>query len=83
MFFLLKGAIDSNVTCGGWFPEFLKSEYHGVRATLEAHAKANALEGRLEATANGLGLGKGNSWSAQFRVTANGATRVYKLDRWD
>jgi hypothetical protein len=82
--FVLDGAKDLEyVTGAGFFPEFLKSEYHPIRATLEAYAKDAAVEGSLEAEACGICLQKGQGWDHTFRVTAKGGRTTYKLDRWD
>lgn len=85
VFFILKDAKDTNYHQGcGFFPEFLKSEYHGVRATLEAYAKNAVLTGQDQASACGIGLQKGSNWNHVFRVTAQNNLRVsYQLDRWD
>lgn len=83
--FLLKGAKDRDyVAGGGFFPSFLKSEYHEIRSTLEAHANSAVIAGKDDAEACGICLQKGTSWDYTFRVTARGGSRlVYKLDRWD
>lgn len=84
--FVLDGARDvHHQVSGGFFPEDLRSEYHGVRKTMEAHAKSAAILGKEEASAAGILLQKGNgTWAhATFRVTSRGATVVYRLDRWD
>jgi hypothetical protein len=83
--FILKDAKDREYSQGaGFFPEFLKSEYHEIRATMEAYAKSAVLEGKDEAEACGIGLQKGATWNHSFRVTSKGGVRVvYKLDRWD
>jgi hypothetical protein len=85
VFFILKDAKDTNYHQGcGFFPEFLKSEYHGVRATLEAYTKNAVLTGQDQAPACGIGLQKGSNWNHVFRVTAQNNLRVsYQLDRWD
>jgi hypothetical protein len=83
--FFLEGAKDTKYARGaGFFPEFLKSEYHEIRATIEAHAKNAVIEGKDRAEACGIGLHKSGSWGSTFRVTSKGGVRlVYKLDRWD
>lgn len=85
VFFLLSGAKDLEyVTGAGFFPEFLKNEYHPIRATLEAYAQKAVIEGKLDAEACGICLQKGQSWEQQtFRVTTKGGRATYKLDRWD
>ena len=83
--FILEGAKDLEYSKGaGFFPEFLKSELHEIRSTLEAYAKNAVVEGKDEASACGICLSKGGTWNLVFRVTAAGGMRVtYKLDRWD
>lgn len=86
VFFLLDGARDLEYERGcGFFPEFLRSEYHPIRATLEAHAKGAVVSGRDEGDACGLGLSKGSGeWNITLRITTKSGVRgLYKLDRWD
>ncbi len=70
---------------GGFFPESLRSEYHAVRRTMEAYAKAADIADRETASACGIMLQAGSAWSGMtFRVTtASGTTAIYNLDRWD
>lgn len=82
--FILRGARDSNYRTGaGLFPECLKSEFHAVRATIEAYWRTAVIDGRDEAEACGIRLQKGNQWPATFRVTSRGVRTDYRLDRWD
>lgn len=82
--FILEGCRDTTYRAsGGMFPEQMKSEYHPVRRTLKAYFRSAVIEGRDEAEACGIALGKGASWNAVFRVTAGGVRTTYKLDRWD
>lgn len=85
VFFLLNGARDMGYVSGaGFFPETLRSEYHGVRATMEAYAQKAVVAGADEATACGIGLSKGPAtWNHVFRVTVNGMRMSYRLDLWD
>lgn len=85
VFFLLTGATDREYTNGGGlFPSFLRSEYHEIRATMEAYANSAVIDGKDEAEACGLCLQKGVTWTHSFRVTSKGGIRVvYTLDRWD
>ena len=81
---VLKGARDVLYERGaGFFPEILKSEYHGVRATLEAYAQQAVVEGKDQAEVCGLDLRKGQVWDVVVRVTSKGLVIHYKLDRWD
>jgi hypothetical protein len=83
--FVLDGARDLTYKSGaGFFPEFLRSEYHEIRATMEAYAKAAVVEGRDDAEACGISLHKNAKWDHTFCVTTKqGVTLSYKLDRWD
>jgi hypothetical protein len=83
--FLLKGAKDlKHERSGGFFPSYLKSEYHEIRATMEAYAKDAVIAGKDEAEACGIVLTKGGAWNHSFRVTTeDGVCLAYKLDRWD
>jgi hypothetical protein len=83
--FVLEGAKDTQYARGaGFFPEFLKSEYHEIRATMEAYATSAVVEGKNEAGACGIILSKGVKWGHTFRVTTRaGVTLSYTLDRWD
>lgn len=83
--FILNGAKDRDRRSTGLalFPEVLKSELHEVRSTIEAYSKSEKLGGADEASACGVRLQKGLNWNAQFRVTTDIGTTIYKLDRWD
>ena len=83
--FVLAGAKDKQYKSGaGFFPEFLRSEYHEIRATMEAYAKSAIVEGKDEAEACGISLHKNAKWNHTFRVTTkNDVTLSYTLDRWD
>lgn len=85
VFFILKNAKDKGYRQGcGFFTEFLKSDYHEVRSTLEAYVKSTVVDGSDEAEACGIGLEKGRTWNQIFRVTSkDNLIVVYKLDRWD
>jgi hypothetical protein len=81
---VLEGARDlAYDKSGGLFPEWLKSEYHGVRATLEAHFRSAVIAGKDEAEVCGLSLNKGATASFILRVTARGMRASYTIDRWD
>lgn len=85
---ILNGARDTAWEAGrggGFFPESLRSEFHGVRKAMEAYAREATIEGRDEASACGLVLSKGaGRWNAvRVRVTNGNDVREYDLDRWD
>ncbi len=67
------------------FPELLKSEYHSIRKTIEAYSRSAKIAGQEHASACGIDLRRGNTWSCRVRVTADGGAKVviYDLDRWD
>lgn len=85
--FLLRGAADSRRSGLALFPETLRSDLHGIRATIEAFSRSGAIEdgagppacGVLLATAGTAGFPPGR----EFRVTSGPVKRVYILDRWD
>jgi hypothetical protein len=82
--FVLDGARDlEHRVSGGMFPEQMKSEYHPVRRTLEAHFKSAPIAGRDEASACGIAITKGQDAGLTFRVTARGVMMDYRIDRWD
>ena len=83
--FVLKGARDTtHKSGGGFFPSYLKSEYHEIRSTMEAYANSAVIADRDEAEACGIVLTKGATWNRSFRVTTNDGVRMtYNLDRWD
>lgn len=82
--FLLAGCKDSQNTSAAIFPECLRAEYHGIRATIEAYSKSARLSGQPEATACGVAIRKGQTYRLQLRVTPKtGPVVTYLLDRWD
>lgn len=83
--FVLDGCRDTNASVhGGFFPECLRSEYHGVRSVMEAYARNAAVSGALEATANGVAFQKGSVQTLRVRATdAAGGESEYDIDRWD
>jgi len=84
--FILDGARDLRSASAGnaLFPEILRSEFHGIRKTIEAYSRGATIAGSAESTACGVILAAdGEAWSSQFRVTSKGVRAVYKLDRWD
>ena len=84
--FLLEGCRDLYPTGGAaLFPEILKTDYHSIRSTIEAHSRTMEISGKEHATACGIDLRKSSSdkWDFQFRVTSKGTTSTYLIDRWD
>lgn len=86
-FFLIQGCRDLTAdqkTGRGFFVESLRSEFHPIRATLEAYARGAAIAGAAEAEACGLGMSdQKQSWNIRVRVTTNDSVATYLLDRWD
>lgn len=77
--FVIEGSRDQRNCGNALFPETLKSEFHGIRATIEAYSRSAKLAGREEASACGLMF-----QGAHVRVTdVDGATIEYRLDRLD
>lgn len=86
---LLAGAWDSGAAkCGNaLFPEILREELHGIRATIEAFSKKAELVGcrmsmPIVTPACGYDLRK-NSADCQLQVLTSGAWQIYNIDRWD
>ena len=82
---ILNGAQDARCTHSGLFPEILRSELHGIRSVIEAHARTQKVQGAEEGTANGFGIDKGNAnLNVVLRTTsADGTVANYRIDRWD
>lgn len=78
--FVIQGAVDTNTEVGNaMFPETLKSEFHGIRSTIEAFSKKARLGGRDTASACGLSY-----LNAQVRVTdQTGTVFAYCIDRFE
>jgi hypothetical protein len=83
--FVLEKCWDTEYTKGAsFFPSTLKSDFHEIRATIEAFAKDAVVAGKEDAEACGICLSKGGTWNLTFRVTGKDGLRTsYKLDRWD
>lgn len=85
--FVLEGARDKNHQgCGlGLFPEFMRSELHPVRKTIEAYSGSRSLTGYADATAGGLRINKNGQSFGDLRVRVRGQGRkvVYHIDRWE
>lgn len=84
MFFLIKGCRDTTAGLGrGFFSETLRSDFHAVRATIEAFNRQATIAGAEEAGACGLGMTDQRPWNLTLRVTTAAATATYTIDRWD
>ncbi|MBK7828093.1 hypothetical protein [Nannocystis sp.] len=83
-FFLLEGCRDTAAGRGrGFFTETLRSDFHAIRATLEAFNRTAEIAGADEAEACGLGMTDQKPWNLALRVTTANAVASYVLDRWD
>ncbi len=83
---ILNGAVDQRESGNAIFPETLKSDFHAIRSTIEAYARSAKIEGKEEASACGLRLGKEQkTWQSVRLIVAdgNGNRTGYDLDRWD
>lgn len=85
VFFILKDCKDNRNTSSALFPEIMRSELRGVRATIEAYSRQNKLGGQDEASACGrlLQAGTRNWMNCELRVTTDLGVTRYQLDRWD
>ena len=84
--FILQGARDSRNDSLALFPELLRGELHGVRATIEAFSRTRRLaipEGEPLASGLMFAPAANPSWDLVLRVTSKGAIATYTLDRWD
>lgn len=80
---ILEGAKDSRTNQGNaLFPEILKSDLHGVRSVIEAYSKHAVIGGVEDASACGLGVGKGDL-GFTIRAYDGKSWLDYKIDRWD
>lgn len=81
-FFALEGARETRPAQLCLFPEFLKGELREVRAVIEAHSNGARPSGAELGTANGVAFEKGSA-ALRVRVTTEGGSAVYDVDRWD
>lgn len=80
---VLDGARESRNPGLGLFPEILRSEYHGIRATIEAFSRAGTASGREDGDVCGMICGSA-TWGHTLRaVLTDGSRGVYLIDRWD
>lgn len=77
VFFVLPDARESRMAGGGYFPETLRSEYHGIRSVIEAHSRNATLEGMADGNANGIALDDGSSLTVRVRMA--GGLSSYQL----
>lgn len=82
--FIIDGCRDLNNQDSCLFPEILRSEFHGIRATIAAHSKKTPLEGSRGASACGLMLNEGSTFgNLLFMVESKTGSAMFKIDRWD
>ena len=81
----LEGTVATNGGCA-LFPEYMKSEFHGVRATIEAYSNKGKLEqpgeGKDASFVGGVSIGrkKGGKIDKEFRVTnSTGRMERYEI----
>ncbi len=79
---LIKGAVDRQVSGNALFPECLKNELHGVRATIEAYSRAAKMQGSEYAAACGWDVRKEDA-AAHVRAMVDGRWCDVQIDRWD
>lgn len=82
-FLILEGAKDLAMNGLALFPEILKSDLHGICATIEAFSNSGKIEGAEDATACGLYFTSKQELNYIVRVTTDSGVQEYKLDRWD
>ena len=80
----LDGCKDTREPSLALFPEFLRSELHGVRSVIEAHSRQATLEPAWRARdviAAGLRIQKNDKRPTLARLRVDG--NVVEIDRWD
>lgn len=80
--FAVKGARDTGNPGLCLFNETVRSEYHGVRAVIEAHGKTGRLQGGEYGDANGIAFQADGDPSLCPTIRVDGSAS-YVLDRWD
>ena len=83
--FILEDCKDTEGKDSALFPEILRAETHGARATIEAFSHNNPLQGAGDASACGLCIRRGEGQGdVHVRVTTKtGVKLAYRIDRWD
>lgn len=80
---LLDGAKETRQAGAALFPSLMRSELHGVRATIEAHSSGAHMGGFADGTAIGYDLRKEGCCQALLRVKSDRGVQEYMIDRWD
>jgi hypothetical protein len=82
VFFALRGARDTKYVQGaGLFPGQIKSEFHGIRSTIEAYWRTAVIADRDAAEVCGVRFPSGQP--LDLSVTMHGVVSRYSIDRWD
>ena len=82
-YLVLRDAKDARNESLALFPETLRSEYHGIRAAIEAYSKSRRLLDHPYPAA-GLCIQKSmGRWGHTLRVTSGGGRATFMIDRWD
>lgn len=83
--FIIKGAAEKNPPSMCLFPEILRSEFHPVRAVIEAYSQSKSPAGFDEQSAAGLMVqpNAGDHTLVNLRVVSKGSTVDYIVDRWE
>lgn len=81
--FILEGCRDTRYQSAGngLFPSILKSEFHGIRATLEAYSRKECFQGINESTCSGIIFN--GSQDVEIIVVSSGVQSKFTLDRWE
>lgn len=85
LLFILENCRDSAYASAGLgiFPEFLKSDFHAVRKTIEAFSQKGQISGIDEATASGVAYSNNDKQKLTVRVRTGSTFQIYELDRWE
>jgi hypothetical protein len=78
----LDGCADTREAGNALFPECLRAEVHGARATIEAYSRSATISGRESASACGYDIRK-SAADCTLRAFSGGAWSSYRIDRWD
>jgi len=88
-FFAIPGCKDQArigpgaIPGGSFFPENLRSEYHGVRKVMEAYSAKAVLAGAGEGDANGIAFEGVEGQSLLVRVRTKEGLATYRIESWD
>jgi hypothetical protein len=81
---MLDGARETRVAGAALFPSCMRSELREVRSVIESYSRGASMEGLREGSAIGIDLREsGSGFPVAIRVTKDGRSQTYKIDRWD